>query len=278
MKLKRRMEMEEPIRILFVDDERNVLRSLERTFLDENYEILTANSGTEGLQTLREVFPVQVVISDYRMPEMNGVEFLRQVCLQWPDTVRIVLSGYADSASIVAAINDGQIYKFIPKPWNDDELKVTIVNSLERYHLNKKNKELTDALQAKNAELELINNDLERMINEKTSKVLMQKEVIMRVQDITDAIPVGILGIDTDGIIVQCNREAEKLLCCNVPCLLGFHYDEKLPKGVCTFIENIPTKEAMSGRFNINESEVKITVGFLDSTNQKGTILVIDRA
>jgi len=270
--------MEEPIRILFVDDERNVLRSLERTFLDENYEILTANSGTDGLQTLREVFPVQVVISDYRMPEMNGVEFLRQVCLQWPDTVRIVLSGYADSASIVSAINDGQIYKFIPKPWNDDELKVTIVNSLERYHLNKKNKELTDALQAKNAELELINNDLERMINEKISKVLMQKEVIMRVQDITDAIPVGILGIDTDGVIVQCNREAEKLICGDIPCLLGYRYEEILPKGVCTFIENIPTKEAMSGRFIINENEVKITVGFLDSTNQKGTILVIDRA
>lgn len=270
--------MEEPIRILFVDDERNVLRSLGRTFLDEDYEILTANSGVEGLQTLREIFPVQVVISDFRMPEMNGVEFLRQVCAEWPDTVRIVLSGYADSASIVSAINDGQIYKFIPKPWNDDELKVTIVNSLERYHLNKKNKELTEALQAKNEELERINNDLERMINEKTSKVLLQKEVIMRVQDITDAIPVGIVGIDTAGVIVQCNREAEKLLCGDIPCLLGFRYDEKLPVEVCMFIGKVPSKEAMSGRFNINGNDLKITVGFMDNTNQKGTILVFDRA
>jgi two-component system NtrC family sensor kinase len=254
-----------------------VLRSLERTFLDEDYEILTANSGAEGLQALREISPVQVVISDYRMPEMTGVEFLRQVCREWPDTVRIVLSGYADTASIVSAINDGQIYKFIPKPWNEDELKVTIVNSLERYNLNKKNQELTEALRAKNEELERINNDLERLVNEKTSKVLLQKEMMMRAQDINYAIPVGIVGIDPDGIIVQCNREAEKLLCGDIPDLLGNRCDEKFPGGVCSFIDNVPSKEAMSGRFNINGSDVKLTVGFMDNANQKGTILVFDR-
>src|SRR5208282_108119 len=98
----RRNTMSEQIRILFVDDERNVLRSLERTFLDEDYEILTASSGAEGLSVLKSVSQVQVVISDYRMPEMTGVEFLREVCKGWPDTVRIVLSGYADTASIVS--------------------------------------------------------------------------------------------------------------------------------------------------------------------------------
>jgi len=269
--------MGEPIRILFVDDERNVLRSLERTFLDEDYEILTANSGAEGLQTLREVSPLQVVISDYRMPEMTGVDFLREVCKQWPDTVRIVLSGYADTASIVSAINEGEIYKFIPKPWNDDELKVTIVNALERHNLNKKNKELSEALKAKNEELERINNHLERMINEKTTKVQLQKEVIMRVQDITYAIPVGIIGIDPEGFIVQCNMEAEKLLCKDTPDLLGNRFCERLPEEVCMFIESIPTREAMSGRFNISGNEVKMTVGFMNNNNQKGTILVFDR-
>jgi len=269
--------MEEQIRILFVDDERNVLRSLERTFLDEDYEILTANSGAEGLQTLQEVSPIQLVISDYRMPEMTGVEFLREVCKKWPDTVRIVLSGYADTASIVSAINEGEIYKFIPKPWNDDELKVTIINALERYSLNKKNNELTEELKAKNEDLEKINDDLERIVTEKTTKVLLQKEMIMRVQDITYFIPVGIIGIDPEGVIVQCNLEAEKLLCNDSPDLLGNRYDEKLPEGVCSFIENIPTREAMSGRFFINDVAVKMTVGFMNNSNQKGTILVFDR-
>src|SRR5664279_3494055 len=126
--------MEEQIRILLVDDEKNVLKALERTFLDEEYEILKASSGIDGLSILESVSPVQVVISDYRMPEMNGVDFLREVCKKWPDTVRIVLSGYADTASIVSAINEGEIYKFISKPWNDDELKVAIANALERYY------------------------------------------------------------------------------------------------------------------------------------------------
>jgi two-component system NtrC family sensor kinase len=269
--------MSEQIRILFVDDERNVLRSLERTFLDEDYEILTASSGAEGLSVLKSVSQVQVVISDYRMPEMTGVEFLREVCKGWPDTVRIVLSGYADTASIVSAINEGHIYKFIPKPWNDDELKVTIVNALELYYLNKKNIELSEELKSKNEELEKINDNLERMVKEKTTKVKLQNEILIKAQNITNAIPVGIIGIDPEGVIVQCNREAEAMLCSDEPDLLGNRYDEKLPPEVCTFIECTLLGESMSGRFVINGIDVKVTAGCMDSCNQKGTILVFDR-
>jgi two-component system NtrC family sensor kinase len=134
--------MDEQIRILFVDDERNVLRSLQRIFLDEDYEILTASSGAEGIAVLQSITPIQLIISDYRMPKMNGVDFLREVCNRWPETIRIVLSGYADTASIVSAINEGYIYKFIAKPWNEDELKITIVNAIESYYLDKENKQL----------------------------------------------------------------------------------------------------------------------------------------
>jgi two-component system NtrC family sensor kinase len=267
--------MDEQIRILFVDDEINVLRSLERTFLDEDYEILTANTGAGGLEVLKNNSPVQVVISDYRMPEMNGVDFLREVCDHWPETVRIVLSGYADSASIVSAINEGQIYKFIPKPWNDDELKVTIVNAIERYFLNKKNIELTEALRIKNEELERINDNLARQVAEKTSNVMMQNEMLVKVQNIHYAIPVGVIGIDPDGIIVQCNKKAENLLCCNEPDLLGNPYQEKLPGELCAFVDGISDKESMSGCFIFRGVEIKVTVGFMDNCNQKGTILVL---
>jgi len=126
------------IKILCVDDEPNVLNALKRLFLDEPYTILTAASGQEGLEII-EKENVQIIISDYRMPGMNGVDFLKEARKKWPDTVRIVLSGYADTAAIVSAINEGQIYKFVPKPWNDEELKVTISNAIERYHLFKKN-------------------------------------------------------------------------------------------------------------------------------------------
>jgi response regulator RpfG family c-di-GMP phosphodiesterase len=122
-----------PIRILCVDDERNVLRALERLFLDEDYEIISACSGEEGLLILEREENIQIVISDYRMPGMTGVEFLREVCRRRPETLRIVLSGYANTAAVVEAINEGGIYKFIPKPWDDDELKSTIQRGLEKY-------------------------------------------------------------------------------------------------------------------------------------------------
>ena len=134
--------MGENIKLLCVDDERNVLRALERIFMDEEYEILTASSGEEGLAFLAENPDIQVVISDYRMPGMNGVEFLRQVCEKHPDTVRIVLSGYADTTAVVSAINEGQIYKFVSKPWSDEELRQTVAKAVESFALHHQNRGL----------------------------------------------------------------------------------------------------------------------------------------
>jgi two-component system NtrC family sensor kinase len=268
--------MDEQIRILFVDDEKNVLRSLQRTFMDDDYEILTASSGAEGLLLLEQVSPIHLVISDYRMPEMTGVDFLREVVKKWPDTVRIVLSGYADTASIVSAINDGHIYKFIPKPWNDDELRVNIINALEKYFISKKNLELTNELTIKNEELARINNELQILIAERTSEIKLQNEVVSIAHNINYSIPVGVIGLDLDGIIVQSNKEAEKTLSADRSDLLGNHYNEKLPQDVCGFIEGIADREPTSRRFILNGIETKVIVGFMDMGVQKGTILVFD--
>jgi len=165
------MESSEKTLILCVDDERNVLRSLERIFLDDDYEILTASSAEEGLRILEDNGPFQVVISDYRMPAMDGVEFLKEVYRRWPDTVRIVLSGYADTAAIVSAINEGRIYKFIPKPWNDNELRVTVANALERYALQKRNRELL-------AELSRANDELEQKVKQRTSELELRNHAL----------------------------------------------------------------------------------------------------
>jgi two-component system NtrC family sensor kinase len=270
--------MDEKIRILFVDDEKNVLKSLQRSFLDEEYEILTADSGREGLDTLLEVFPIQVVISDYRMPGMNGVEFLMEVFDRWPETVRMVLSGYADTASIVSAINDGHIYKFIPKPWNEDELKVTVINALEKYFTHKRNQELAEELKCKNEELRRTNEQLNRLIDEKSSEISLRTEIISTVHHINYSIPVGVVGIDPEGIIVQCNKEAEMLLSTeNHPCFLGNHYNESLPAEICGFIDGIRDRESVSKRFAISGVDVKLTIGFMNNGCQMGKILVLDR-
>ena len=189
--------MEEQITILCVDDEPNVLNSLRRLFIDEPYTIRTAASAHEGLKLLAGE-EGQIVISDYRMPNMNGVEFLREVRTRWPDTVRIVLSGYADTASIVSAINEGQIYKFVPKPWNDDELKVTVANAIERYYLFKKNAELT-------SELLKVNEDLKGLLVENSNLLELKSKMLEASQTILFSLPVAVLGI-SDDIVVQCNQ------------------------------------------------------------------------
>ncbi len=127
--------MDKPLgRILCVDDEINVLRSLQRVFEDTPYEVDLAGSGREGLRIMEEA-PVCLVLADYRMPEMNGIEFLREVYRLWPSTTRMILSGYADAPVLLSAINEGHVYRFLTKPWDNDELRFTVANAMERYVL-----------------------------------------------------------------------------------------------------------------------------------------------
>jgi two-component system NtrC family sensor kinase len=146
-----------------------------------------------------------VVISDYRMPVMNGVEFLKGVYDRWPETVRIVLSGYADASAIVAAINEGHIYRFIPKPWNDDELRVTIQNCLERYFLQKNNHELLDQLAG-------VNQELEDKVQVRTEQLELRNQALEFSQRMLGNLPVGVAGIDINGMIAYCNDKAAQLL------------------------------------------------------------------
>ena len=117
-------------RILLVDDEPNVLKALQRVFRQENYEVVTVASGQEALALLRkEIF--HLIISDYMMPGMTGAELLKQVKALKPETIRIMLTGHADTGAVMGAINEGAVYKFILKPWNDDELRVTVALPLQ---------------------------------------------------------------------------------------------------------------------------------------------------
>lgn len=219
-----------PIRILFVDDEQNVLRSLERLFLEEEYEIVTAASGQEGLETLEQSGPFQLIVSDYRMPSMNGVEFLSEVRRRWPQTERIILSGYADTAAIVAAINEGQIYKFIGKPWNDDELMLTIKEVLSRYELRASNRRLLEELSAANTELQVMNDNLNRIVDERFKVTLSQSRALHSFQTVLDVLPIGFIGADRYGMIVQCNRLGAEMLGLGQDKLIGNDLSTTLPE------------------------------------------------
>lgn len=123
-------------RILFVDDEEKILKALERSLLDEPYEALFANSGKKALEILNRE-EVHVLVTDMRMPEMSGLELLKIVKKEYPYVIRLVLSGYTDIDTLLAAINQGDILRFIPKPWKfDEELKTTIRQAIEFYDLH----------------------------------------------------------------------------------------------------------------------------------------------
>ncbi len=142
---------QEQFTLLFVDDEEGVLNALRRIFMDENYIILTANSADKALHILEEK-QVHLLVTDHRMPGMTGAELLKVVRERWPETIRIMLTGYADVNSIMGAVKEGAVYKFITKPWNDEDLRLTVSLALQQYllmHENRHLKELAHQQQAR---------------------------------------------------------------------------------------------------------------------------------
>jgi two-component system NtrC family sensor kinase len=257
--------VEEEIKILCVDDEPNVLSAIKRLLLDEKYTILTAESGEEGLAILRNA-KVQLIIADYRMPVMTGIEFLQEVRKYWPDTIRIVLSGYADTASIVEAINEGRIYKFIPKPWNDDELRIAISNALETYFFAKKNTQLTDELRKQHKELE-------KLLREKNENLELRARMVTAHQNILDSISVGFLGIDLDNDIIQCNVKWEQISGSNKGHYLSRNADEVLPDQVLRFIEEVKQNSKASAKCEIYGTMCYMLGSYMLINKQKGIIL-----
>lgn len=159
-----------PARILCVDDEPSILAALKRVFRPLGYTLFTATSGQEGLALL-EKEPVDLVISDMRMPGMDGAQFLEKVFAGWPATKRILLTGYADAAATIAAINLGKIWRYVAKPWNDDELILTVQQALAHRNLMEENARLTRLTQAQNEELRELNAGLEQKVAQRTAQL-----------------------------------------------------------------------------------------------------------
>ncbi|WP_153797853.1 response regulator [Foetidibacter luteolus] len=143
-----------PIKVLYVDDEVNNLVAFQAGFR-RDFDIHIAQSAEEGLQILQSN-EMQVIISDQRMPVMTGIEFFATVIKRFPDPIRILLTGYSDIAAVIDAINTGQVYKYLTKPWDEETMRIFIQKSFEVYTLRKQNKLLTKKLVDTNRKLELL--------------------------------------------------------------------------------------------------------------------------
>jgi len=144
-----------PYKLLLVDDEPNILASLRRVFQRESYELLFARSGEEALKVL-EKQSVELIMTDFMMPGMNGSDLLREVRERWPETIRIMLTGHANTDAVMGSIKDGAVYRFILKPWNDDDIRLTIALALEQYELIQRTRALEQQTQKQSRDLDTI--------------------------------------------------------------------------------------------------------------------------
>ena len=268
--------MSELIQILCVDDEPNILKALRRLFMDEdNYEVFLAESGEAGLKVLQQHEDLRLVISDYRMPGMNGVEFLSQVYENWPDTLRIVLSGYADTAAVVEAINLGRIYKFIPKPWNDEDLLSTVRVALQHQELKYQNAHLTNELKHKNAELEEINETLEKKIAQRTEALEIRNRVLAVAQGVLDVLPIAVFGIDPEGMIAQCNDMGHAIFPVGGMGPLGNSRCDVFPPNLNTLVDSLGSGTDVSQTLKIKYTQYRAEVRRIDSFSAKGLVVAL---
>ncbi|MCL5959502.1 MAG: response regulator [Chloroflexi bacterium] len=226
--------------VLIVDDEQNILSSFRRLLRKEGYEVITMSSGPEALSLLKEnAMAPSVIVSDYRMPGMNGVEFLSHVRTLCPDTIRIILSGYADADMIHAAINEGQIYRFIAKPWDDEEVRTVLRSAVKQYVESRNARTVLGRVDALQKEMERVGIILDcsepaEIATSSFHSVLPSEtgseNAALRVwQNVFNSIPAAIIGVDGDGLIVLANRSVQQVLRVAPDLLLGNVVSEVLP-------------------------------------------------
>jgi diguanylate cyclase (GGDEF)-like protein len=205
------LRFEKPPRtLLLVDDESNILNSLKRLLRGGHFKILTAGSGQAGLDIMAQQ-AVDVIVSDQRMPGMTGVEFLGIAKNLYPDTVRIVLSGYTELHSVTDAVNQGAIYKFLTKPWDDEQLKGHIEEAFRRKEMADENRRLNLEVSTANQELAAANRKLEALVKMKQQQIARDEISLDIVREALRQIPLAVIGVDDDDMAVFANDAAQSL-------------------------------------------------------------------
>jgi diguanylate cyclase (GGDEF)-like protein/PAS domain S-box-containing protein len=232
--------------LLLVDDEDNIVAALRRLLRSEGWLVLSATSAEQALQLMAR-HEVDVILSDQRMPGMTGVELLRRAKQLYPDTIRLVLSGYTELQSITDAINEGAIYRFLAKPWDDEPLRAHLREAFALKEMADQNRRLDREVQAANRELAELNRRLQTMLS--AQRELNEREVGNReaAQELLDALPVPVFGIDDEGLLAFANAPAQAL-CDLGGDLLGGPAIEQLPQALRQALEGDPMLVTLADR------------------------------
>src|SRR5471032_2195502 len=164
-------------KVLLVDDEESILSSLRRLLRGQPYDVLLASSGAQALEIMGQ-HPVDLVMSDARMPGMDGATLLAQIHQRHPATTRILLTGYADLPTIIKAINEGQIHRYISKPWNDEEMLLTLRQALDHQHSERERVRLVQLTRQQNDQLKTLNSTLEKHVAARTCELQQTADML----------------------------------------------------------------------------------------------------
>jgi EAL domain-containing protein (putative c-di-GMP-specific phosphodiesterase class I)/FixJ family two-component response regulator len=255
--------------ILLVDDEPNVVSSLKRLFRRDGYTILSATSGQEGLDVLAK-HPVDIILSDQRMPGMTGVEFLRSAKKLYPNTLRIVLSGYTELQSVTDAINEGAVFRFLTKPWIDDQLRSFILEAFQHKEMADENQQLNLKIRTANSELARNNRQLLES-NQDKQQLIARSELSLNVaRETLHRIPLPVIGVDEDGMVAFVNS-AGMLLLNQDASLLGADLVYALPE-LDAAVQS--TKEGEQGYVSVGEKRYQVVWHAMgDHSTSRGKII-----
>jgi len=261
--------------LLLVDDEENIISSLQRLFRREDYIVHTASSGIKGLEILRSQ-PIGVIISDQMMPEMTGVEFLYEAQSIQPDSIRMVLSGYTELKTILESINRGAIWRFLTKPWDDQLLKENVQAAFRQYELKNENMRLAADLKVVNDELQINNRNLEILIEEKTRSLQINLRLLQVSQDVLEQLPIGIIGIDTNGLIVLANKKANNYFTDREKLILGKEAKNLFSEEIYKHIIDDEMTNYSIPTIDVGDRALQIHIHQLKPPSQtQGTIIIL---
>ncbi|GHT91014.1 hypothetical protein AGMMS49545_05980 [Betaproteobacteria bacterium] len=196
--------------LLLVDEETGVLNALCHLLGQGGYNILSADSGKAGLRILREQ-TVDVILSEQHMSGMSGDEFLHQAKILQPDSVRMLLTGDQEIQSVARTVNKGSVYKFLTKPWNDEQLRATVAEAFVYKGLCDHNRHLAQTLAETNQKLFENNQHLQQLLEEKQYRIQLGEKVVKVLHEVTQLVPLPLLGVDDNGMVASANEAAQKL-------------------------------------------------------------------
>ena len=214
-------------RLLIVDDEANIQRSIKRICRSKGYKVLFASNAEEAL-ALMERTPIEVVVSDQLMPGMNGTEMFAKIKETFPDTVRILLTGFTALEGIATAINDGAVFKILFKPWDDNQLLQVLDEAFQFNGMRESNRQLTEELKA-------LNKDLEQLVEAKTRELSLNVKRLQVSQYLFEVLPNIMIGISDDLIVVEANKVAREVF--HKGGLVGLPVVQVLPIEISKFVE-----------------------------------------